>query len=252
MKKEIILPALGIAAGELMMFLNHPYIGLAIHVINLQAISLAIIFGRFSLSLKNVYQSLILMLLMRIINLAMPQIFTTILLWYTLIYGVMFIPIYIIIQNQKIQLKELGMDFGKFHIYLPAALLIGFGMALLEYSISHPAALIEDIRVSNLFLITIVMFVFVGAVEELIFRSILQTRLENALGLKSGLILSSLLFGIMHAYYGIVNEIFYAIFFGIILGYIFQKTRSFPFILSIHGIANVFLFGILPILLVRP
>lgn len=252
MKKEIILPVLGIAAGELMMFLNHPYIGLAIHVINLQAICLAIIFGRFSLSLKNVYQSLILLLLMRIINLAMPQIFTITLLWYTLIYGVMFIPIYIFIKNQQIQLKELGMDFRKFQFYLPAALLIGFGMAMLEYRILHPASLIENIGVSNLVLITIVMFVFVGAVEELMFRSILQTRLENVLGLKSGLILSSLLFGIMHANYGIVNEILYAAFFGIILGYIFQKTRSFPFILSIHGITNVFLFGILPILLARP
>ena len=248
MKKEIVLPILGIAAGELMMFLNHEFIGLAIHVINLQLISLFIIFGRFSLSLKNVFQSLILLLLMRIINLSMPQIFTITLLWYPLIYGVMFIPIYIIIKNQQIQLKELGMDFGMLRIYLPAALLIGFGMALLEYRILQPVSLIENIRFSNLVLITIVMFVFVGAVEELMFRSILQTRLENVLGLKSGLILSSFLFGIMHANYGSVNEILFAVFFGIILGYIFQKTRSFPFIVSIHGITNVFLFGILPIL----
>jgi membrane protease YdiL (CAAX protease family) len=92
------------------------------------------------------------------------------------------------------------------------------------------------------------MFVFVGAVEELIFRSILQTRLENALGLKSGVFLSGALFGIMHSSYGILNEILFAGIFGIILGFIFQKTRSFPFILLIHVSANVLLFGIFPII----
>jgi membrane protease YdiL (CAAX protease family) len=98
-------------------------------------------------------------------------------------------------------------------------------------------------------MLTIVMFVFVGAVEELIFRCILQTRLEKALGLKSGILLSGALFGIMHSSYGILNEILFASIFGIILGFIFQRTRSFPFILLIHGCANVLLFGIFPTIL---
>jgi membrane protease YdiL (CAAX protease family) len=60
-------------------------------------------------------------------------------------------------------------------------------------------------------------------------------------------LLGAALFGIMHSGYGNVDEILFATFFGAVLGYIFQKTRSFPFILIIHGTANVFLFGILPI-----
>lgn len=252
MKKEIYLPALGIAAGELMIFSGQVYAGLVIHIINLQAINLSLIFSNFQSDIKKVYQSLFLLLLMRIINIAIPQFFTTTLLWYPLVYGVMFIPIYLIIKNQHISLKELGLDFSRLWLYLPAAFVIGAGMAYLEYHILYPQPLIANIQFSNIVLITIVMFIFVGAVEELIFRSILQTRLEKALGLKYGLLLSGILFGIMHAGYGIINEILFASVFGIILGYLFQKTRSYPFILAIHGFANVLLFGILPIVLLSP
>lgn len=248
MKKEIFLASLGIGVGEINIFLGHVYPGIAMHIINLQILTLAIIFGRFSSDIKNVFQSLLLLLLLRIINIAMPQFFTTTLLWYSLIYGVMFLPIYIIIKNQEITPVELGMDFSRLHIYLPAAVLIGTVAALFERRIINPGPLIDNINISSLLMLTIIMFVFVGAVEELIFRSILQTRLEKALGLKSGILLSGALFGIMHSSYGILNEIVFASIFGIVLGYIFQKTRSFPLILIIHGYANVLLFGLIPIL----
>jgi membrane protease YdiL (CAAX protease family) len=251
MRKEVYLPILGIALGELMMFSGHVYIGLAIHIINLQAIILTLIFSKSTPEIKNVLYSLILLLQMRIINLAMPQFFTNTLLWYPLVYGVMFIPVYSIIKSQEISSKELGIDFGRLYIYLPAALLIGTVMAMLEFQILHPAPLIRNVTFSNLFMLALVMFVFVGTVEELIFRSILQTRVQKLLGLKYGLLVSGIMFGIMHSGYGLINEILFASFFGLILGYIFQKTNSFPFILVVHGTANILLFGILPILLGR-
>ncbi len=247
MKKIIYLAALGIAAGELNIFLGQVYPALALYIINLQIITLALAFGSYPMDIKNVLQSLLLLLMVRIVNIAMPQFFTATLMWYPLVYGVMFLPIFLIIKNQQIKLKELGIDFRQLHIYLPAAFFIGTAAALLERRILNPVPLIENINIPNLMLISIVMFVFVGAAEELMFRSILQTRLEKALGLKYGIILSGSLFGIMHSNYGIMNEILFAAVFGVVLGYIFQRTRSFPFILVIHGTANVLLFGVLPI-----
>jgi uncharacterized protein len=248
MKKELYFHALVIVFGELMMLFGQVNIGLLIHIINLQIISLALIFSKSQSEIKKALQSMILLLLMRIISLIMPQFFTT-LLWYVLINGVMFIPIYIIIKNQDISLSEIGINFRHLHIYLPIALIIGMAFAVLEYRILDPSALIENIQLSNLLQIAIVMFVFIGAAEELIFRSILQTNLEKVIGLKKGLFLSGILFGIMHSVYGQINEILIACFFGIVIGYIFQKTRSFPFILAINGTSNMLLFGILPILL---
>ncbi|MFZ3169271.1 MAG: CPBP family intramembrane glutamic endopeptidase [Candidatus Methanoperedens sp.] len=249
MKREIYLPALGIVSGELMMFFGQVNIGLPIHIINLQLISLALIFSNFQSDIKKVLQSMILLILMRIISLVMPQFFTFTFFWYVLINSIIFIPIYIILKNQDISLSEIGINFKRLHIYLPIALVIGIDFAVLEYSILDPSALIENIQISNLVQIAIVMFVFIGLAEELIFRSILQTRLEKVIGLKKGLFLTAILFGIMHSVYGQINEILLATLFGVVIGYIFQKTRSFPFILAINGITNMLLFGILPILL---
>ena len=249
MKKEIYLPILGIAAGELMMYYNLVDIGMGIHMTNLLIMVLLLIFSNISAQVKNVFQSMLLLLLLRIVSVAMPQFSSTPLLWLPLVYGVMFIPIYLVIKNQQISSKELGMGSGRLHIYLPAALLIGAGMAIIEYRILRPAPLIESIGLSSLALVAVVMFFFVAASEELIFRSILQTRLERAVGLKYGLLLSGGIFGIMHAGYGAANELLLAGFFGGLLGYIFQRTRSLPLIVAVHGTANVVLFGVLPIIL---
>ncbi len=247
MKKEIYLPILGIAAGEIMMLSGHVYMGLVFHVINLQAITLALIFSDLSIEKKNLIQTLLLLLQMRILNLAMPQFFTTKLLWYPLVYGVMFISIYYVTKQQNITSKDIGIDFNRWYLYIPLALLIAASMAMLEFKILDPVPLIKNLKIQNLLLISIVMFIFVAAIEELIFRSLLQTRLQSVFGINKGLLLGAALFGIMHSGYGNVDEVLFATFFGAVLGFIFQKTRSFPFILIIHGTANVFLFGILPI-----
>lgn len=247
MKKEIYLPILGIAAGEIMMLSGHVYMGLVLHVINLQAITLALIFSDLSIEKKNLIQTLLLLLQMRILNLAMPQFFTTKLLWYPLVYGVMFISIYYVTKQQNITSKDIGIDFNRWYLYIPLALLIAAAMAMLEFRILDPVPLITNLKIQNLLLISIVMFIFVAAIEELIFRSLLQTRLQSVFGSNKGVLLGAALFGIMHSGYGNVDEVLFATFFGAVLGFIFQKTRSFPFILIIHGTANVFLFGILPI-----
>ena len=186
------------------------------------------------------------MIILRMISLSIPQFFTTTLLQYPLIYGIMFIPIYLTIKNQNISGKELGINFSKIYIYIPVALTIGYIAAIGEHRIISPIPLIAKLRFSDIALISMVMFIFIGITEELIFRSILQTRLEKTLGLRYGLLFSGMIFGIMHSSYGILNEILFASIFGIILGYIFQRTRNLLFVSSIHGTANVMLFGILP------
>ena len=90
------------------------------------------------------------------------------------------------------------------------------------------------------------MVFLVGLVEEIIFRSILQNRLEMFLGSRGGVIVTSVVFGLMHSGYGNVIEIFYAFLMGFIIGYMFYKTRSLPLGTMIHGFTNVFLFGVIP------
>lgn len=249
MKKENIVPTLailGIVNAELAMYFGDVLPGLGIHIINLLAIIFIIIFSDLDIKVKNVLQSLVLIILLRMINLSIPQLFTTTLLQYPLIYGVMFIPIYYIIKGQGISAKELGINFNRLHIYIPLAVAIGLIAAIIEYRIMNPIALIDNIRLPNIILISIIMIVFIGVVEEVIFRSILQTRLEKTVGWKYGVLTSGIIFGIMNASYGIGMEIIFTIIFGIVLGYIFYRTKSLPFNVLIRGVANVTMYGILP------
>ena len=125
---------------------------------------------------------------------------------------------------------------------IPLSLVLGFG----EYLTIKAGYLIPDLTFENLLKLTFIMVFFVGLVEELIFRSILQTRLEQALSIGESLLITSLLFGLMHSGYGTFYEIIYTGFVGLFMGLAFYKTKSLPFITVLHGFINVFLFGILP------
>ncbi len=247
--KEIYVSIIGIIVAELIMVYNNLFYGLTIHLINIIGITIILIFSNLDKKIKNILQALTLIILLRLINYSVPQFFNLRILEYPLIYGIMFMPIYMIVQSQQITIKDLGLTIDKkLLIYLPLAIIIGLVMAIIEYNILDPISFFKNINFSDIVIIAIIMIFFIGTVEELIFRSILQTRMEKVLGKRIGILLSGSIFGIEHIGYGLLGEIIFAGIFGIILGYIFEKTRNLIFIVSIHGIENTILFGILPIL----
>lgn len=138
------MPIISIIAGEFFIYNNEILLGLAVHIVNLLAIILLIIFGELSLETKNVMQSLTLLPLLRVVNFSIPQVkvtdlsmpqlqtidpsilqfFVDIHIRYILIYGVILMPIYSIIKNQHITFKDLKMS-GRFYTHLPIIILIG-------------------------------------------------------------------------------------------------------------------------------
>mgnify|MGYP003394473597 CR=1 FL=1 len=246
MKKEIYIPIFGIIAGEAILFYGQITIALWMDMVNILLITFIIIFSNLKIKEKNVLQSSTLLIILRTINVSIPRFFAP-LLQYVLIYGIMFIPIYLIVKNQQISYKELGINFSRLYIYIPLAIIIGVITAIVEYKILSPMASMQKIITPNLIFLGIVMFMFIGIVEEMTFRSIFQTRIEKILGTRKSILLSGGIFGIMHSSYGILYEVLFVAMVGIIMGYIFHKTQSLPFIVSIHGVTNVILFGILPL-----
>nr|QNO49300.1 hypothetical protein ANJBEOKM_00040 [Methanosarcinales archaeon ANME-2c ERB4] len=245
-----VISMIMIALGELLIFSGNATLGVAVHILNLQMIIVSMfIKGEETDQIvldKQILQSLLLLLLLRIINVSMPFFFTITLYWYPLIYSPMFISIYLILRYQDTSFDDIGMHTKHLRYYIPLALIIGAILAWVEYRIIHPEPLIPELRIANMLTLVIIMFVFVGLVEELIFRSILQTKLQQSIGISSGLLVASVLFGIMHSGYGSVYELLFATAAGLIIGYLYQKTGSLPFVTVIHGTVNVLLFGVLP------
>jgi membrane protease YdiL (CAAX protease family) len=115
-----------------------------------------------------------------------------------------------------------------------------------EFLIIKPGYLIPDISLLNLLKISIIMIFFVGLIEELVFRSILQTKLEEMIGKYQGLILATILFAVMHSGYGTPYEIAFSGFAGFVLGTMYLIRRNLFLVTMTQGFVNILLFGLLP------
>lgn len=120
-------------------------------------------------------------------------------------------------------------------------------LAEIQYTATTPAPLIPSFTVTQLVLLAVVMIGVVGFVEELLFRGILQQELERRLGLVLGLLLASGIFGLMHSAYGTVDGIVYAGLLGLLFGIVYDATDSLVLVAVLHGLANVLLFGVIPL-----
>jgi CAAX amino terminal protease family. len=196
--------------------------------------------------IRKIYQALLLLTIFRLVNFSMPVFFERNLYSFIFIYAPMAIPITLATVHQKVIYERKKDTLRKIWIYLPLSILAGLVFGQIEYIMIGARELIPDLSLTNLMILIIIMVFIVGLIEELIFRSILQTRLEEFLGPAWGIFLSSLLFGIMHSTYGTPYEMVYTFLLGGFLGYLFYRTRSLPLVVMIHGSINVFLFGIIP------
>lgn len=245
-KTSVLLPLFAILIAEAFIFFKYYKYGTSVHIITLLVLSLSAYRTR-NTETSNLLQALALLPLFRILNTTMPIFFTQTLYIFPLVYGPIFISIYYVANNQKFTRYELGMSLEKMHIYLPASIFLGMVLGKIEYNIINVESLVPVLTLKNILIFAVIMIVFTGLAEELLFRSIVQTRLEQTIGSSYGLISASLLFGAMHSGYGTIYEILFTFSAGFLLGYLFQKTRSLPFIAITHGLINTFLFGFIPL-----
>ncbi|WP_052735095.1 CPBP family intramembrane glutamic endopeptidase [Methanosarcina mazei] len=241
------IPILAIIFAEALILLGRADVALWIHIATLVGLFLATTFTERK-ELFITCQALMLLPLLRLLNLSMPIFFDFTLYALIFIYATMAIPVVMVIIYQGLTYDEIGATFRRIWLYFPLSVLMGYGLATGEYYIIWTESLIPTPSLPDLLIITVVMVLFVGLVEEIIFRSILQTRLNKLIGIREGILLSAILYGFMHSGYGDYYLILYTSFIGVIIGYIFYKTQSLPLIVLIHGFVNVFLFGIFPYL----
>jgi membrane protease YdiL (CAAX protease family) len=130
---------------------------------------------------------------------------------------------------------------------LLVAFLTSVYLAEIEYRIITPAPLVPSLDVYQFLALTIVMIGFVGFVEELLFRGILQKVLQAQLGTLPGLLLASGIFGLMHSVYGLPMEMLFAGVIGLVFGIVYDLTDSLVLVSVMHGMVNVFLFGVIPL-----
>lgn len=244
----LAIPIAAIAFAELMIFSGRNLEAMEIHALILLGLSFSIIYIK-NKEIQKTYQALLLLPLLRLVDFSMPLFYEEKLYDLIFIYGLLAIPVSLAVTNQEFTRTQLGITFKKIGLYIPLSMLLGLLLGVGEYIIVGKNPLIQDLSIFNLLSLTIIMVFFVSPVEEIIFRSILQNRLEIVSGSRKALIITSILFGLMHSGYGNIYEILYISLVGALIGDLFHRTRSLPLVTLIHGFMNVFFFGILPLLL---
>ncbi len=241
--RRITVPLLLLVIGEVLIFNGLVVQGMAVYIFNLSILYILIIQGGGDGAVA-LMQRLLLLPLFRIMIIAMPISFSsTRLYWYLLVGCAMLPAIYIATKTGRLGYGEPGVNRVVLK-YIPVAIVLGSLLGIVERRILNPVPLLSDVSIAHV-LIFISIMLFIASVEEIIFRSLIQTAFEEFYGMPNALLATAVLYGIMHSGYGNGSEIAFGIFSGLILGYVFQKTRSLPLVVLIHSFEGVFLFSYL-------
>jgi hypothetical protein len=152
------------------------------------------------------------------------------------------------IYQRKLSFSELGLTRNRWLKYALIGLPIGITLGAMEYFILYPAPPSPSFELKYLLRDSVYMFGFVSIAEELLFRGLVQRDLEKVFGWKHGIFLSALIFSVMHLTWRSIPELILVFFIGLILGYLYYKTRSLVAPIVIHGTGNVILVSVIPYL----
>lgn len=238
----VVLPTTGIVASEVLLFYGYTGVTLWSHFLTLLA---CVFVPLFRSDDTESLQMFALLPLFRLVNLGMPTFVELTLFWFPLVYAPVLPAIYLVIRTQP----QLGPKFNPrvFGLLLIPSLVVSAFLGEVEWLIISPEALITEWSVTQLLLIAVVMIVFVGFIEELLFRGILQTGLKTHMGQSGAILFVSVLFGLMHSGYGSGLQLLFAGCLGLLYGVTYEYTDSLLLITVMHGVLNVFLFAVVPI-----
>ncbi|MCX6651487.1 MAG: type II CAAX endopeptidase family protein [Methanomassiliicoccales archaeon] len=256
-KVGLLIPIFLITLAEAFLFSSYTEASLSIHALN---IFLCILLPVFSEKRMLLYQSFALISLLRVLNIGMPIFFEFTLYWLPFIYGPIIIASYIIWRQTVMDARELHwrnlVRFLNGHglrekvqwrwEYILFAIIFGFLISNVEFLVLNNEALVKDLGFRDLSLLLLVMVVFVGLGEEMVFRGLLQSAITPEYGRVAAIVISAMLFAIMHSGYHSLLYMGFVFFIGLSLGYSYDRTGSVGLVALMHGMLNFFLFSFIP------
>ena len=239
-----VVPILLILIGEGLLFVGYQVLGVGVQAFNI--VIVAVILAALHGERVQLVQALALVSVFRVVNLSFALVSTVTIYWLATIYGVMFLPIILLIIHEKLSWHDLGIDdVRRSALLLPLGAVIGADFGVIEYAILANKPLIPNASVSQLIQLSIVMIFFVALVEELLFRVLLQPQLIERTGAIPGILITSVIFGAMHSGYVNGYELLFATGAGVVLGVAFYETKNLALVVTINAVNNIVLFGML-------
>jgi len=207
-------------------------------------------------SLRRLLLALCLIPLVRIIGSSIPVGELRQIYWYPIIYTPLMIAAFVIIRYLNIRPAEVALTIKRQQ--MRSQILIGttgVAFSLVEYVILKPRPFISELNPVTVILPALILIIFVGFTEELIFRGLLQTVTIGLLGFSAGIVYVSVLFAILHVGYvqGVrhltVLDVPLVFVIAVFFSWVVKKTGSLLGVTLSHSLTNIGLFLILPFLL---
>jgi membrane protease YdiL (CAAX protease family) len=187
--------------------------------------------------------------LIRILSMTLPLAQFATIYWYPLIGIPLFMAVFIGTRVTKLNCSAIGLRLTKQDV--PVQLLIGLtgiGIGYIEYLILQPSPYIPDLSWNQLWLPTLILLIFTGFLDEIIFRGLLQTSATREFG-RLGILYVALVFVVLHLGYQSILNILFVFAVAILFGVLTFKTGSLIGASLSHGLANITLYLVFPFLI---
>ena len=197
---------------------------------------------------SNLLKALMLLPLVRIFGFTLPLIYFRQIYWPLIVSIPLIIAVTVLARNLRLTMKDIGLTYGRIQIQLPVALL-GIAFGFMEYTLIKPTPWINTLTPENLVAPALILIIFTGLTEELIFRGIIQTMSTRLFGAVNGIIYTSALFTTMHIAFNSLPHMILVLTIAIYYGIIYHKTKTLSGIMLSHGTSNIVLYLIAPFIL---
>jgi membrane protease YdiL (CAAX protease family) len=197
---------------------------------------------------RELYWTLTLAPVIRIGSLCLPLGQLPLLSWYPLIGVPIFTAAFVAARKLGYRPAMIGLtlrasDLPRQLALVPVGAILGIG----EYLIFRPAPLADEFTFEAIWLPALILLIFTGFEEELIFRGLMQRAALRALG-RWGLVYTNLIFAVLHIGYESILDLVFVFLVGMLFSVFALRTRSIFGVTLAHGAVNISLFLILPFL----
>jgi membrane protease YdiL (CAAX protease family) len=230
---------------EFLTLIVNPRVGLWGHSILLALVIVhtALIWGKPSYKL---FLTLVFAPMIRLVSLTMPLANFRVIYWYLITSIPLMVTAFLIAWLVGFTRKDVGVRRGNVSVqFLVGASGLAFGW--IEYMILRPAPQAAALTVVDLFVPAMILMVCTGFSEELIFRGIMQQAAVETFG-ETGWLYVAAIFAMMHMGHASWVDIPFVFGVSLFFSWVVSKTGSILGVTISHGLTNIILFLILPLL----
>ncbi len=167
--------------------------------------------------------------------------------WYPIIYTPLLAATIVVMSLLNYSPGKVGLNLKRLPVQSGIAM-TGFGFGIAEYFILKPESMVTEPTWQTVWLPALLLFICTGFVEELIFRGVLQCSAMEAFA-GWGIVYISLLFAILHMGFLLWLDVVFVFIVALFFGWVVQKTGSLVGVILSHGITNVVLYFLAPLVL---